>query len=130
MSNRIYENLRLYFPFIEEEAENIKDCGDTLIITMKDGRTVLYDDLYKSIRNLPSDPSQATEEQCNAEFIHRLRRIMHRKGVTQGMLAEMTGISERTINRYLNGASQPNFYNIDKIARALDCSIDELRYLG
>ena len=43
-------------------------------------------------------------------------------------LSKKTGISETMISRYMNGLSNPGFFVVDKIARALDCSMDDLRY--
>jgi transcriptional regulator with XRE-family HTH domain len=53
---------------------------------------------------------------------------MTRQGVSQLELSELTGIPQSTISNYLTGKFLPGFYNMDKIAKALKCSIDEFRY--
>ena len=69
-----------------------------------------------------------SEQQCREEFSIRLKRLMYRQGVTQKELSEETGISEMTISNYMNGKRTPSFYNVDKISKALKCSIDIFRY--
>ena len=64
----------------------------------------------------------------SVEFRQRLRRLMTRQGVSQLELSELTGIPQSTISNYLTGKFLPGFYNMDKIAKALKCSIDEFRY--
>ena len=38
----------------------------------------------------------------------------------------MTGISYGQISKYINGQTEPSIYKVMKIARALDCSLDDL----
>ena len=68
------------------------------------------------------------EDVYKKEFGRRLIRIIKRKGFTQKELSELTGISERTLTRYICGKSIPSLLHIDKIARALNCSVDEFRF--
>ena len=68
-----------------------------------------------------------TEREWREEFSRRLRRIAYRnKKYNQRQLAEASGINEVTISRYDNGLRSPTSENLIKIARALDCTIDEL----
>jgi transcriptional regulator with XRE-family HTH domain len=53
---------------------------------------------------------------------------MYLKGVNQQYLSDATGITAVTLSNYMRGKVTPNFYNVDKIAKALDCSIEEFRY--
>ena len=96
---------------------------------MENGESYLYNDSTNVLTRLPNDRNNMTEEECSKEFGRRLRRIMLIKGVSQLELSELTEISRVLLSRYMNGKSNPGFYNIDKIARALDCSVDEFRYL-
>jgi transcriptional regulator with XRE-family HTH domain len=54
---------------------------------------------------------------------------MCRKGVTQSDLSFATGIAQPTLSGYINGKHEPGLYAIDKIAKALGCSVDEFRYI-
>lgn len=68
-----------------------------------------------------------TDEQLRLEFSKRLRGIAWRnKGYRQRALSEATGISEVTISYYYNGLRMPKADNLIKIARAIDCTIDDL----
>ena len=68
-----------------------------------------------------------TEQEWRKEFGRRSRRIAHlNKDYNQRELAEASGITEATISRYYNGLRSPTSENLIKIARVLDCTIDEL----
>lgn len=68
-----------------------------------------------------------TEQEWRKEFARRLRRIAHHnKDYDQRELAEASGISEVTISYYFNGTRSPRGDNLVKLAKALDCTIDEL----
>lgn len=129
MSNTIFENLVLYFPNIADQM--VKSRGDGnggLIVNLRNGDTIFYDDINKSIRNLPRNSNSMTEEECRKEFGIRLRKLMFRKGVTQAELSDMTGIQQSALSNYITGKTSPSFYNVDKIAKALECSVDIFRY--
>lgn len=129
MTNDIINMLEMYFPFVAEDAEEYIKVGIfELIIKMKNGRSILYDNIDHTIRNLPKDSSKMTEVEHRKELSFRLRKIMRHRGMTQNELADATGLSRYTVNRYLNGKVTPSFYHIDKIAKALDCSVDDFRY--
>lgn len=129
MINRMYEDFQLYFPVVASKSEDYYENGHSeLIVKMKDGSYLSYDYIDKTIRNLPIDKYNMTEDECKREFRFRLYKIMCMKGVNQKELSELVGVSEVTISKYLNGHSLPSFYIVDKIAKALDCSLDELRY--
>ena len=129
MANYIFENMQSYYPFLSERMASYKTVGPyELIVKTNDGETILYDDVNHSIRRLPRDSNNMTEQEVSVEFRQRLRRLMTRQGVSQLELSELTGIPQSTISNYLTGKFLPGFYNMDKIAKALKCSIDEFRY--
>ena len=98
-----------------------------LIAKLKDGRVFSYYGSEHSIRRLPSDAYSLTEEECKKEFGIRLNRLMFVKNITQKMLSEKTGIAQGNISNYITGRTSPSFYVVDRIAKALDCSIEEFR---
>jgi transcriptional regulator with XRE-family HTH domain len=71
-----------------------------------------------------------TEETYRKEFGIRLRRLLRMKGMTQSDLADAIGITNAGLSGYINGKHTPSFYMVNKIARVLKCSVDELRYIG
>ena len=131
MSSSIYENFKKYFPLIEPEVDSYRINGDfdMMIVELKDGGLLIYDDNTNTIRNAPSDDKTMTENECRREFGMRLRRIMISKGVTQEQLSQVTNIQQSQLSNYINGKTSPSFYNVDKIAKALGCSTDDFRYI-
>ena len=125
----IYRNLQMYFPFLVRDYAYVYQRGNNeLIIRLKNGDFVSYDDVTKSIRNLPPDDRDMTEDECRREFGRRLYKIMANKGITQDELSARTGIHRTIISKYINGRHTPSFFAVDKIAKALGCSIDAFRY--
>ena len=130
MIDELIRDFELYFPLIAEEAVNYSMDRKyyELIVTLQNGDKVLYDGFTHVFRNLP-DINDLSERDIKNEFGRRLRRIMERKHVTQGQLSDMTDIKQGQISLYINGKVTPTFSTVDKIARALGCSMDEFRYL-
>ena len=123
-------NFELHYPYIAKKVVAYNDRGwGELLVKLEDGRFLLYDDVEHTIRYLPKDPDNLTKEECAREFGIRLQRMMDRRHVTQCDLSDITGIPQPLISHYTNGLTLPTFYNIDKIAKALNCSVDEFRYI-
>ena len=127
--NRIKEMFELYFPMMSKKAVKYRlDLADNLIVTLDDGYVMSFDEKTKTVRRLPHDPYNMSEKECRKEFGERLYNIMWGRGLTQNDLAERTGLSQQQISSYMTGKVTPSFYNADKLAKALECSIDEFRY--
>jgi DNA-binding Xre family transcriptional regulator len=130
MQDHIFENMQRYFPrFVEQIVEYHITEYDEIVAKLTDGRVVIYDDRLHTIRTLPSDCSNLSESEYRTEFGIRLRKMMHRRGITQEELSDMTNIARPIISNYINGKNTPGLYNVDKIVKALNCSIDDLRYI-
>lgn len=68
-----------------------------------------------------------TEQEIKEDFSVRLRRLSHqKKGYNRKELAEASGLSVKTIERYRRGERVPNLIDIHKIANALECDPREL----
>lgn len=100
-----------------------------LLVTMRDSKKYIYNDYRKSIRLLPANSMNLTDEQIIWEFCFRLKSMLEQRGMTQKELSMLTGISEHTISKYMSFTGTPNFINLDKICKALNCSADDFRYL-
>lgn len=130
MNLRVIENLKTNFPFLAADAVDYIEHSDCeVVVKLEDGRMFLYDDMDKSFRKLPSNCYELSEDECRSEFGQRLYKIMFRKGFTQFDLSEKTGIQQSLLSNYITGKRSPSFYNVDRIAKALGCSVDEFRYL-
>lgn len=127
--DHFYKNFKTFWPSLAKKT--VKHCNGTrygVYARTDTGESYLYNDMDNSARPLPRDANRMTEEECRNEFGKRLYWLMTIKGVTQADLSERTGISRIAISNYINSRYTPSFYNADKIAKALDCSLDELRY--
>jgi len=66
------------------------------------------------------------KSQAVVEFGEKLRKARREKGLTQSQLAEITGLSRRSIVHYERHAKMPPLEKVKKMARALKVSSDEL----
>ena len=59
-------------------------------------------------------------------FAQNLARIRKDRGLSQSALAEMVGVSYPRISEYERGVKSPLMTTVERIADALQCSLDEL----
>ena len=122
MSNdrkRVRDELVMYFPYVYEKIRFFDDIGFGEWIIETDNECLIYDEVEKTIRNKRNE---------NMDFAIRLRRIMRHQGIGQGELSDRTGLSKVILSRYMNGRAIPTFNNAEKLADALNCSLDDFRY--
>ena len=55
-----------------------------------------------------------------------IRTIRRSKDLTLKKLAELSGLNLVQIQKYEQGKTEPGIYNLVKISKALECTIDEL----
>ena len=60
---------------------------------------------------------------------NRLRELREAKGLTQAQLADLIGMSRKTVNTVENGVFVPSTIVALKLAAALGCSVEDLFYL-
>lgn len=127
---QLLNNFKMQFPKVAERMTTFERYNETeLLVYLDDGSVVLYDDLNCMIRNMPKDSNRMSEAEFRSEFSFRLRKIIEIRGISQSKLAQRIGISTIMLSRYVCGRNTPTFYMADKIAKALDCSLDDLRYV-
>ena len=61
---------------------------------------------------------------------NRLRELREAKGLTQAQLADLIGVSRKTVNTVENGVFIPSTVVALKLAGALGCSVEELFFLA
>ena len=118
-------------PFIkEEEVESITELSPwDLLITFYDGRKIRVDKYTGCHQNVfYEDIKDLTEQQERIYFAYRLRSLMGRKGLGQEEFAELLGTSQVMISRYITGKVAPSVFTVRKMAKILDCSIDDIFY--
>lgn len=110
-----------------DEVDEIKELNDwDLLIKYKDGRRILFDRCTGYFKNVSyHDVNQITEEQEKKEFAYMLRTLMKRNWITQEQLANKVDTSQTMISHYLTGRSIPSATMLNKIAKAIGCSMDD-----
>jgi transcriptional regulator with XRE-family HTH domain len=57
-----------------------------------------------------------------------LRRVLNERGITVASLARDTEVPRSTLNSWLNNKSNPDLNQLDKVARYLGMSIEQLAF--
>ena len=119
----LIEGFNLYNKTLSKIAVNYEmlDC-ENLLVTLDDGRRVIYNDTSTGSRIL-SDRNNFTDDEYKRELGYRLYYLMRRKFITGKELSEMTGISEHTISTYVCEKTMPSAANLERIANALGVDI-------
>lgn len=105
-----------------------------LTITMSDGMMYVYNLIGSSITPIrnkdgvedPHDEISRDEGAWRKNFSKRLVIKMKKKGISQDRLSSLSGISTVTLSKYMNGLASPSGYNLERLSRALGCSVSEL----
>ena len=125
----LFKEFAMYFPSLALKAERYyQDGPSTLIVKLNDDTAVWYDDTRHSISAVPKDSSTLDKDEFTFQFTRRLAKLMEDRRMSQRTLAEKLGIDESQVNKYVNGKNIPSLYVADRIAKILNCSLDELRY--
>lgn len=126
----ILENLKFYNKHFVDKIIDWCPYGEhEILISANDGWRYIYDDSDHHIRlyvERNDDGDMDDESVWRDKFSKRLCSKIHRLGITQGDLSDMTGISSVTLSSYMNGRSTPSTYNLLKIAKALGCNPESL----
>ena len=61
---------------------------------------------------------------------NRLRELREAKGLTQAQLADLIGVSRKTVNTVENGVFVPSTVVALKLAKALGSSVEELFFIA
>ena len=131
MDNYLWQYVMRVDPFAkEEDIKEIRELNDwDILITYKDGRKIIFDSFTGYHRSVfYTNVKELSDKQEKQMFAYRLRCMMKRKFITQEQLAELIGTSQVMISRYMNGQTLPNVLIVRKIAKVLDCSMDDLFY--
>lgn len=131
MRKDLWQYVLMVDPFIKkEDVIEIKELNDwDILITFEDGNKVLFDRFTGYHKNIfYNDINELTERQEKKEFAYRLRSLMGRKWITQEQLARDINVTQAMISRYVRGEAFPNALTLRKIAKALNCSMDDFFY--
>ena len=128
-----YEVRELFLLYYPTKDENIIDQiyigDDEYMFYIDDGSRVRFDNEHHTftyIRPRNESMNNDADEIWTKEFSRKLKRKLTMVRMTQRDFAREIGVTERTVHRYLKGSCVPEFLTLRKMARVLDCSIDEL----
>ena len=104
-----YEHLAIIIE-IEHEKLYLYNVGETGLYEIR-----LFDEY-----------SEPTDEQWNKTFGYILGETMWDRGMRRFDFAESIGVSEAMISKYIRGLASPSSRVLNRMARVLDCTVDEL----
>ena len=67
-----------------------------------------------------------SERKRRVKKLEKLLKMRKIKGLSQIELAEKIGVKSNTISQYESGKRNPNFKILKKLAKVLNCTVDEL----
>ena len=124
MGEYLYENFKLYFPMIEKHCIGWRQTDKfELEIDDEDGYVYIYNDMDHSLgRKIDTSKDIGWRK----EFARRLRKKIAMKGITQANISRLTGIGQPLLSFYTQGKSLPSAQKVSALAKALDCSVNDL----
>lgn len=124
MEEHLFRNFKMCYPYFAKEVVNYELYEPfKLIVKLSDGEEVLYDDLDSSYEIVTTNVNKET---WLLRFGRQLERKMRLKGIDRITLSEESGLSQAIIGKYIAGKSAPSLYNASKIAKVLNCSVEDL----
>ena len=124
MGEYLYGNFKLYFPSIEKGCISWEQTDlFELEIHNKDGSIDIYNDMDHT---LGPKINTGTDVGWKKEFARRLRKKIAMRGITQVRLGELTGISQPLLSLYTQGKTLPSVQKASALAKALNCSVNDL----
>lgn len=125
----VFESLENNYPDIIYEIVDWYPSGyQEITIKDQNGVKKTYNWITGKLRVIydPSNDCSLSEEEWRKVFSSRLYNRLITLGMSQETLSEITGISQVTLSKYINGKATPSTYNSRKLAEALKCPIGEL----
>ena len=121
---------KLSYPKLAAKVKKSRQVlGHELELWLDDGRAFIFDKYESTLRSIPPHSKYITEEEFKLEFSYRLRKLLKMKGMSQRELSDRIGVGCTMLSNYMNGKHIPSFYIVDRIAKELNISVDDLRYL-
>ena len=129
--DEIFETFKTYHPYLANDVVDYRPRGESGIrIKMNNGLQYDFYMTSKTVRRVDSRPVYDFDGMSESDWRHlfadRLTEKLIVKGYSQQTLADYTGLSKGSINKYINRDATPSGYALAKIARVLDCTIAEL----
>ena len=130
LMNDYLHQVYLYFPDLLGKVMHAREYVQLMLLLETNSKYDYFYDLSNNVLiPIPKSDQDLDKESFRRIFGVLLRRALERSGLTQEELSEKTGIPQARISDYLYGKHFPSFYQIDKMAKAMNCSVEDLRYV-
>lgn len=130
LMDKYLRQVYLYFPGLDKEVISAREYIPFMLLLETNSRFNYFYDLTKNVLiPIPKDDRDLDKDSFRRIFGVLLRRCLEHSGLTQEELSKKTGIPQPNISEYLYGKHFPSFYQIDKLAKAMNCSVEDLRYV-
>lgn len=130
MEDPVYEyairNIELYHRRIYNDAVEFVNRGLDIVIRTCNNGLYVFEIVNEHMYTLVRDLDNVTEEEVQKEFRRQLKYRMFLKYVTQADLADICGITQTAVSRYMTGDNAPNVFIVERIANALGCTMNDL----
>ena len=127
----VIETFERDYPHVARKLVDWYPIGrNEIVIKIESGDRFVYRYIGSSLSKIDDtdiDGEELDESAWRNKFSERLCKKMREVGVERWRLSQLTGISEVSISRYMNGKATPSAFNLERIAIALKCSSSELR---
>ena len=131
-NERVVNEFKMWYPtFAERTVECTINGYHSLLAILEDGTKLEFSSLDNTLRDVtrlydPDYNRNITEEEWRDSFGSKLKSMLHDRSIKQEAMADMLGISRVMLNKYINGKATPSSYNLNRIARILNCDIRDL----
>lgn len=130
LMNDYLHQVYLYFPDLLGKVMHAREYVQLMLLLETNSKYDYFYDLSNNVLiPIPKSDQDLDKESFRRIFGVLLRRALERSGLTQEELSEKTGIPQPNVSDYLYGKHFPSFYQIDKMAKAMNCSVEDLRYV-
>lgn len=119
-------SIKLEYPRIYHDAIEYIDRGKDILIRTCVNELYVFEVINEVMYLLARDLYNVTEDEIHKEFLRQIKYRMVLDKIVQAELANICRVSQTTISRYLSGVIVPDVLTASKIAKAVDCSLDEL----
>lgn len=129
---RVVNEFKMWYPtFYRQTAEYIVNGYHSLLAILDDGTKLEFSSLDNTVRDVtqlydPEYNSHMSEIEWRNSFGIRLKSLLHDRSIKQEALADMLGISRPMLSKYINGKATPSSYNLNRIAKVLNCDVRDL----
>lgn len=119
-------NIEMSHPDLFRNTVEFVDRGDDILLRTCKDEIYVYEIVNERMHNLTRDLHNITDEEINKEFVRQIKYRMLLRSMMQSDLADICNVTQTAVSRYLSKDNIPNVFVASKIAKALECGLDEM----